>query len=140
MRRKNEYVATLTIYGKNSGTNLQKIDTTTNIQPTVNRKIKNSHTNRKVEVIQTRLRLGKARLNHYLKVINQHTDGLCHTCKVPETIEHYILHCQQNKDMTMKIKTIMTKQRSEHNIRNILLNEEAMQLIAQRIADAKRKL
>src|SRR5206468_8220339 len=64
------------------------------IQPTVNNKIKYSDPNRKKEVCLTRLRLGVCKLKYYLKIQNNHPTGLCSTCGVAETIEHYLLYCR----------------------------------------------
>jgi ribonuclease HI len=63
------------------------------IQPEVSRQIKYHNKSRHKETIITRLRLGKCRLNHYLHKINRHPTGHCDHCHVPETIEHYLLHC-----------------------------------------------
>ena len=108
------------------------------IQPEVNRKVKCSHVNRKIEVIRTRLRLGKARLNQYLHQINQHIDGLCSTCRVPETIEHFVLHCKENKDMISHITRICTQHRTEVTLQKILACEETMDIIVKNILDTKR--
>ena len=48
-----------------------------NIEPVVTRQIKLIDQNRKREVIQTRLRLGKCNMNSYLKIMNRHRDGNC---------------------------------------------------------------
>ena len=49
---------------------------------------------RRKEVAATRLRLNNCRLNYYLHRIKCHDTGLCDSCKVPETIEHYVLRCE----------------------------------------------
>ena len=64
--------------------------------PRVTREIKHSDKNRSRERLITRLRLGKCLLNHYLHEIHLHPTGLCDHCKIPETIEHYLLHCQHS--------------------------------------------
>ena len=65
------------------------------IEPIVNTKIKYKHRSRHIETKITRLRLGKCCLNKYLKDIKCHETGLCRTCKVDETIEHYLLYCKE---------------------------------------------
>ena len=62
----------------------------------VSNKIKFTSTNRKKESVLTRLRLGKCSLKKYLFDIKRHIDGLCTTCRVPETIKHLLLECKSN--------------------------------------------
>jgi len=64
------------------------------LEPTVSRKIKYTNRNRHKETTITRLRLGKCHLKHYLYKIKRHPTGHCEHCNVPETIEHFLLHCQ----------------------------------------------
>lgn len=66
------------------------------LEPTVTRSIKYVDKNRQKERIITRLRMGKCLLNHYLHEIHLHPTGLCDHCNKPETIEHYLLHCQHS--------------------------------------------
>jgi len=51
---------------------------------------------RQKEIQISRLRLGKCRLNHYLYKMGCHETGLCNTCKIPETIDHYLLNCSES--------------------------------------------
>jgi hypothetical protein len=48
---------------------------------------------RRHEVQMARLRLGACLLNHYLYRIGRHQTGLCQSCQVAETLEHFLLHC-----------------------------------------------
>jgi len=66
------------------------------LEPLVSTKIKYINPCRSKERLITRLRLGKCCLNKYLHQINKHEDGRCDTCGVPETIEHFLLHCQNS--------------------------------------------
>ncbi|XP_042577005.1 uncharacterized protein LOC122136668 [Cyprinus carpio] len=50
-------------------------------------------TNRKEDIIITRLRIGHSGLNHSLFIIGKHQSGLCTTCSKAENIEHELLHC-----------------------------------------------
>jgi hypothetical protein len=72
------------------------------IVPEVSGKVKYININRKKEVTLTRLRLGQCKLNKYLFNIKRHDTGLCDICRVDETVEHYLLHCEI-KD---KVKTV----------------------------------
>ena len=49
------------------------------------------------EVVITRLRLGKCKLNPYLHQIGKHPDGLCYSCNKPETVTHFLTECPQNR-------------------------------------------
>ena len=71
------------------------------ISPIVSCTSKYSNISRLKETIISRLRLGKCLLNAYLKVIGKHATGLCTTCGVSETIEHYLLHCTDSNLSTI---------------------------------------
>ena len=51
------------------------------VEPFVSRNVKYTSTKRRKEITITRLRLGKCRLNMYLKEISAHADGLCENCR-----------------------------------------------------------
>jgi ribonuclease HI len=59
----------------------------------VDEKIKYVNKSRGKEVVITRLRLGRCKLNYYLHRIGVHETGLCGQCGVPQTIEHFLMHC-----------------------------------------------
>ena len=48
-----------------------------------------------MEVILTRLRTGHAELNTYLYRFNMCITDECNFCKVPEDVEHYLMHCHK---------------------------------------------
>ena len=60
--------------------------------------------NRKKEVLISRLRLGKCGLNHYLHVMGLHDTGLCENCGTKETIEHWLLNCRKTSQLRARIK------------------------------------
>jgi len=64
------------------------------ITPSVTQKTTLVATTRAKEIAITRLRLGKCRLNYYMFELNLHPDGLCTVCKLPETVNHYLLECK----------------------------------------------
>jgi ribonuclease HI len=66
------------------------------IQAVVNNKIKYTDPSRDKEVFVTRLRLGVCQLKYYLHKQKNHASGLCGTCGVPDTIEHYLMYCRGN--------------------------------------------
>ena len=50
---------------------------------------------RKVEVAMTRLRIGHVGLNNHLKRFNIVDSELCSTCRVPETVPHFLTECRK---------------------------------------------
>jgi len=66
------------------------------IEKTVSTKVKHFHSSRHKDVVITRLRLGKCCLNAYLYQIGKHPDGLCDSCKKPETVIHFLTECFHN--------------------------------------------
>jgi len=59
------------------------------IEKTVSTKIECLNASRQKEVIITRLRLGKCKLNAYLHQIGKNPDGLCYSCNKPETVKEF---------------------------------------------------
>ena len=57
-------------------------------------KVKYKERNRKKEVMITRLRLGKCKLNDYLHKLGLHANGLCDVCQQPERIQHFLMQCK----------------------------------------------
>ena len=102
------------------------------IVPLVSCKSKFSSNSRYKEMIISRLRLGKCRLNSYLHTINCHSTGLCDTCNVPETIEHYILSCKHSNFYPM-LKDTCTRLGVKMDIESILNNEQLTDLVYSRI-------
>jgi len=98
------------------------------IQPNVNTKIKLADPNRRKEVFLTRLRLGVCPLNHYTYIQKNHPTGLCSACGVPQTIEHYLMHCRGNK-LHDKIQNTCTQQKIPFEINSILNNSTILNVI-----------
>ena len=91
------------------------------LEPSVGEKIKFSCHHRDKETTITRIRLGKCYLNFYLKQINKHTTGLCSTCQLPETIEHFTSSCRNNNLLSDKLKNVsLTKIMSDKKLINTL--------------------
>ena len=89
------------------------------IEPSVSNKIKYTYCDRTKEVKLTRLRLGHCKLNACLYKINCHPNGLCATCGVEESIDHYLLNCTGN-DISKYITAICRNLNIAVNINNIL--------------------
>jgi len=74
--------------------------------------------NRRIEVTANRLRFGRCRLNAYLYQIGQHTTGLCDTCQVPETVEHYVTQCKDK--MSTEIRKLCRMNGIDPTVENVL--------------------
>jgi len=102
------------------------------IQNIVNFNIKITYQKRRKDVFLTRLRLGVCKLNHYLKIQGNHKTGLCTTCRVPETIAHYILSCSASK-IGDKVKRICTEEKIECTLKSVLNNKKTLDTIYESI-------
>jgi ribonuclease HI len=91
------------------------------ICPNVSCAIKYECDNKNKETLITRLRLGKCLLNKYLHAIGKHANGLCNTCKVEESIEHYLTACVES-GLGEKIKAICDKRKMPFEL-NVILND-----------------
>ena len=94
------------------------------------------NSSRRHEIAISRLRLGKCGLNWYLFRQASHENGLCGTCQVPETIEHYLLTCTEDniKDI---LKVECEKLGVKLDEKEILNNKFLTSLICKNL---KRKL
>ena len=54
-----------------------------------------SHTIRAAETALARLRISHVELNDYLHRFGQAESPLCQTCRSPETVDHYLIHCRR---------------------------------------------
>ena len=66
-------------------------------------------TDRKTEVIITRLRVGKTLLNKHAHKINVSNTPNCIYCNVEETIEHFILNCYRYHSLRTNLKNDLNK-------------------------------
>jgi len=98
------------------------------IQPTVSAKVKFADPNRRKEVALTRLRLGVCKLKKYLKTQGNHPTGLCDACGVPETIEHFLMHCRGN-NISSELLTICNRCNVTFDLQSILNNRVTLQAI-----------
>jgi hypothetical protein len=89
------------------------------LNKTVKHCIKYENSCRRKEVTITRLRVGRCRLNKYLYDIGVAWSNLCSTCKVPETIEHYLLFCK-NSDTKDAIKSTCKKMNVPYEVTHVL--------------------
>jgi hypothetical protein len=100
------------------------------LEPIVSKDIKFVNNNRRKEVIIARLRLGKCLLNSYLHKMARHDTGLCDACKVPETVEHFLLECTASDIFhNSNVKTL-----------NAAFSRQNIEKMYERILKLKRKL
>lgn len=74
------------------------------LEPKVPKPTQQCYRTRALETMSHRLRLGKCRLNAYLHQFKRHESGLCDSCQVPETIQHYLLEC--DNEVTLAVRTV----------------------------------
>ena len=53
--------------------------------------------NRRAEIVLYRLRTGHVGLAQYLNRFNMKETDLCDQCQVPETVQHFLVHCAKYK-------------------------------------------
>jgi ribonuclease HI len=89
------------------------------ICPIVNTNIEYLEPFRHKEVQISRLRLGVANTNQRLYIIKRHSNGLCDTCHVPETIMHILLDCKK-EDISKVLRNKCQMYKDEISIKNLL--------------------
>ena len=100
------------------------------IQPQVGKAAKYTNRDcRKKEVIISRLRLGRCRLHAYLHEMDIHTDGLCNTCDIPETINHFLMSCQQQTSLRIKLENVCRAINEPFELRTLLSNNQCIREI-----------
>ena len=96
------------------------------IEPVVNKKLKFSSKNQKMERVITRLRLGHCHVNLYRFKLKFHQTGNCDHCQVPETVEHLLLKCPEYsdipKDENITLANFFTSPHLYRTYRKILQN------------------
>jgi ribonuclease HI len=75
---------------------------------------------RQKEVKVGRLRLQCCKLNKYLHKINMHDTGLCSSCNVPETVDHFLLSCSKMTEMHQVLSNKCSVLKLPFSISNLL--------------------
>ena len=88
---------------------------------------------RREEIIMTRLRLGKCRLNYYLHMVGCHPDGLCEECQQPETISHFLQKCRTHRQLHEKLNG--NRQHEEKGVCNILRERKSLEIITKYVIE-----
>ncbi|KAL1657429.1 hypothetical protein GGF50DRAFT_36003, partial [Schizophyllum commune] len=55
----------------------------------------------------TQLRSGHVGLNGYLARVKAVDSRMCSTCRVPETVEHFLLHCRRFQGARHRLRLAM---------------------------------
>ena len=98
-----------------------------NLEPIVDSRLKYFNKNRQKEILIGRLRYGRCKLNDYLKLINKHPTGFCESCGVPETVEHFLLHC--DSPLVKHIRLTCQKENITNSLADILKNSKIYDII-----------
>ena len=64
--------------------------------------------------------------------IGLHTDGKCNTCKVAETVEHYLMECQE-AGIQDKAKDACRRINTPFEIHKILTHNDILDVISKNI-------
>lgn len=80
------------------------------------------------------LRSGHCPLNEYLRRFNHHPTGRCDTCKVPETVPHFILYCQRFKRQRWSLRKGLKEDKikvNPYSLKSLLNTPDAYPRLAQ---------
>jgi len=70
---------------------------------------------------------GRCRLNAYLHQIGKRETGLRDASDVPETVKHYIIHC--NNELAKAVKATCQAHDIEHTLKNVLTKSDLLCVI-----------
>jgi hypothetical protein len=91
--------------------------------PEVSLKTKFSDKYRLKERAITRLRFGHSLLNGSLNRMGLHSDGLCNTCGVAETVEHFLMDCIDYQNLQFTLVDKLLGNGDTVSITNVLTKE-----------------
>ena len=109
-------------------------------EPLISHAIKFKSTPRHKETCMTRIRLGNCWTNARLHKIKCHENGLCQTCQVPETVEHYLLHCIKQAALQEMLKTACKSASIAYTLNTVLTNSSCIDMIYSWIIKSNRRL
>jgi hypothetical protein len=90
------------------------------LEPRVDRREILRFGSRAAEIMALRLRLGKCALNAVLFTMRCHETGLCDACKVPETVQHFLLEC--SSELVTGVKRLCDTLKLPHTLESVLGN------------------
>ena len=109
------------------------------LEPAVTTEIKYVDSEKRREVLITRLRLGKCSLNEYLYKIKRHQTGSCDRCGKPESVKHFLIECN-GSELTGFLNAFCTRRHLEFNLSTVLSNRETRDIIYKEVKNGKRQL
>jgi hypothetical protein len=80
----------------------------------------------KVQKMWNRIRMQCAPLNYYKFKVGNHPSGLCDTCQLPETMEHFMLECTSQSSPSPKILHHLVQKGGVGKNLESLLNDEVV--------------
>jgi hypothetical protein len=110
------------------------------IEPVVGPRTTYADRLRKKEVCISRLRFGHCRLNAGLYKIGCHEDGMCDTCGVPETVEHYLLECPVQQALQARLETDCRSMKVDFSLQTVLSNPCCIDSVYRYVDKSKRRL
>ena len=84
---------------------------------------------RSKEIAISRLRIQSCSLNAYLFKIGLHASGLCSSCGTPETVEHFILLCANNKTLQFNLQSSCKALKVQFNLKNCLTIHQLQDIV-----------
>ena len=101
------------------------------ISPTVNKPLRPCLQNRAKDVLITRLRFGKCKLNSYLAQIRKAPNADCkYGCRSPETVEHFLMHCSSaGNPVSGKLKMACQTLGLLHDLKTVLTDARLIVII-----------
>ena len=81
------------------------------------------------EIAISRLRIQSCNLSAYLFKIGLHKSGLCVSCGIPETVEHYLLSCTNNTKLQLTLKSSCKALKLEYNLKNCLTVRQLQDIV-----------
>ncbi|KIJ47914.1 hypothetical protein M422DRAFT_84758, partial [Sphaerobolus stellatus SS14] len=84
----------------------------------------------------TQLRTGHVALNAFLKKTRAITTPICHTCRTPETVTHYLLHCRRYATPRRMLKRKAGK--AANSVASLLSDPRVIKSTLRYIAETKR--
>jgi hypothetical protein len=97
------------------------------IEPNVRRPAQMVFRSRRMENMAHRLRLGACWVNACLHKVGVHESGLCDSCHVPETVQHFLLDC--TGEVAMALRDFCESRGIDHTAEAILSTSSTFALI-----------
>jgi hypothetical protein len=91
------------------------------LEPRVDRREILRFGSRAAETMAFRLRSGKCALNANLFAMRCHDTGLCDACRVPETVQHFLLEC--SSELVTGVKRLCDRLELPHTLESVLGND-----------------